>query len=318
MVGYTADELLTMNCLDIIHSEDREATQRFMAQAARGEIDSFVREQRYVRKNGEIFWGRLRATRVRSASGALLHIVAMVEDITAQKESESLREAAQLRQREALAAEVHHRLKNSLQGVAGLLERYMEGNPACRLILKEAITQVNTLAMMHGLHSESADGEVNLCNIARGIVQTLKLSSIVPISVELPEEFAPVQVTEAERVPIALILNELIFNALKYVDAAAEGAAVTIQIVTYATEARVVVRNMPAHLPEHVDLAKEETLGTGLRLVRLLLPRRGATLTLATPSPGMVEAVLHLSAPVLDLSPGETPQASNRPLRGGA
>lgn len=307
MIGYPAEELLTMNCLDVTHPEDRETIRRFMARAARGEIDNFACEERYVRKNGEIFWGRVRATSVRSASGALLYHIAVAEDITAQKESESLREEAQLRQREALTREVHHRVKNSLQGVVGLLERYMVGHPACRPVLEDAVTQVHTLAMMHGLHSDSAAREVNLCNIVRGIVKMLELSSTVPISVELPEQFTPVQVTEAERVPIALILNELIFNALKYVDASAEGAAVTVQVVVQEMDARVVVRNVPAHLAEHVDLATESTLGTGLRLVCLLMPRRGATLTLASPSPDIVEAVLHLSAPVLDLTVSEAP-----------
>jgi PAS domain S-box-containing protein len=314
MTGYTAEELLAMNYLDLTHPEDLETTRRFMVQAARGEIDDFACEKRYLRKNGEMFWGRLRVTIVRSADGALVYNVAAIEDITAQKESESLREEAQLRQRKALTEEVHHRIMNSFQSVAGLLERYTQGNPACRPILEAAITQVNTLAMMHGLHSENVDGEVNLCNIVRGIVQMLKLSSTVPISIELPEQ-SPVRVTEPERVPIALILNELIFNALKYVDASAEGAAVTVQVVVDATEVRVVVRNAPARLPEHIDIANDATLGTGLRLVRLLMPRRGAMLTLAEASPGTVEAILRLSAPALDLTASEAP-GRPQPLRG--
>jgi PAS domain S-box-containing protein len=88
MVGYTEDELRGMSFLDITHpervEEDQEAVRRMLA----GEIPVIRTEKRYVRRNGEVFWGAVTATAVRNDAGAYLYTLAMLEDIDQRRTAE--------------------------------------------------------------------------------------------------------------------------------------------------------------------------------------------------------------------------------------
>jgi PAS domain S-box-containing protein len=90
MLGYSADELLTMTFLDITHPDDRPNNAATVEPFLRGETEEYTIEKRYVRKEGRIMWGQLTATMIRDAEGRPLRTVAMVQDITQRRQSEAL------------------------------------------------------------------------------------------------------------------------------------------------------------------------------------------------------------------------------------
>jgi len=169
-------------------------------------------------------------------------------------------------------------------------------------VIEELHGQLNVLATVHGLQVELPGRELNLCNIARSIVETLQAVSTVPLDFALAEGFVPVEVHADEAVPIALILNELVSNAVKHLAPSAKQAAVKIEMKRYGAGAVITVRNQPASLPPGFDFADSRSLGTGLRLAKSLLPGEGAKLTFSQPAAGVVESVLELWPPVLNHS----------------
>src|SRR5262249_60600739 len=54
MIGYSAEELLTMTLLDITHPEDRPSNAATVQPFLRGETSQYTIEKRYVRKDGSI------------------------------------------------------------------------------------------------------------------------------------------------------------------------------------------------------------------------------------------------------------------------
>ena len=56
ITGYTRDELLTMNLASITHPEELEERTQLHAQLIDGEIDSYIRDGRLLRANGEAVW----------------------------------------------------------------------------------------------------------------------------------------------------------------------------------------------------------------------------------------------------------------------
>ncbi len=98
---------------------------------------------------------------------------------------------------------------------------------------------------------------------------------------------------------IALIVNELFTNAIKHQSGASEGPPAPVRIGCACDDDKIVVtiRNAGA-LPPGFDFAAGAGFGTGLTLVRALLPRTGATLSYASAADGGVETRLTLSAPV--------------------
>src|SRR5262245_219191 len=90
MLGYSADELLKMNFLDITHPEDRQSNAAGIQSFLRGEIREYTIEKRYVRKDGSIMWGLITATMILDTEGRPLRTVSMIQDITDRRQSEAL------------------------------------------------------------------------------------------------------------------------------------------------------------------------------------------------------------------------------------
>jgi two-component sensor histidine kinase len=220
-------------------------------------------------------------------------------DITLRKEQELRRLADMEKQREVLVREVHHRIKNNLQSVAGLLRRelglFMELDPH----LEKAITQVHAIAMVHGLQSADPDEAIRLCDTVGHICTTVREQTLRPIDFRIENElttFRPVQINRDEAVAVALILNELILNAVKHSPDQAD--APQVLLMADGERAHVTIRNSPSGGGEF-DLESGAGLYTGLRLVKSLLPEQGAILTYDRAVADLLTTRLALEAPVV-------------------
>ena len=207
---------------------------------------------------------------------------------------------AMTRQRNNLIREVHHRIKNTLQGVTGLLRVKANQNPELSSVIDQTIAQIHTVAVVHGLQGQAQNSEVVLCEMVPAIAKTVEtvLAPLLAIDVcvEVPQR---IRVSEQEAVPIALILNELIMNAAKHASVADGRVATRIVITVFWQEASrramIHIAN-PGKLPDGFDFHNANGLGTGLELVRSLLPLEGSTLSFLSAS-GQVITVFELFSP---------------------
>ncbi len=88
LLGYTRDEVTNHHFLDFTHPEDAVISrERFQALVA-GEEPFYTLEKRYIRKQGEVVWARVTVSPYRDDAGALLFLVAVVEEITARRQAE--------------------------------------------------------------------------------------------------------------------------------------------------------------------------------------------------------------------------------------
>jgi PAS domain S-box-containing protein len=94
MVGYAAEELLTMNFQQITHPDDLEADLVLSRRLLAGEFPSYQMEKRYVHKDGRTVWIHLSTSLVRDADGTPAYSVAQVLDITDRKQAELSRVVA--------------------------------------------------------------------------------------------------------------------------------------------------------------------------------------------------------------------------------
>jgi PAS domain S-box-containing protein len=206
-----------------------------------------------------------------NAPDAQLLLVA--SDVTEQRAAERARLQAAIAQREVLVREVHHRIKNNLQGVAGLLQQSVARHPGLATVLSEAVSQVQAIAQVYGLQV-GANGPLDVASLLQAIGLSVQRTFGRPICVTVVGDL-PHMLPEAESIPVALTVNELFTNAIKHSHGAdvrctlsAEGETVFIRIASQAT------------LPDGFDLKQVRAGVSGLGLVRALLPRRSATLTL--------------------------------------
>jgi PAS domain S-box-containing protein len=88
MVGYSKEEVRSMDWGQLTHPDDLAANQALLEQALRGEIDSYQMEKRYIHKDGNIVYVHLAVNCVRNAQGKVEYFIGMVLDITERKQAE--------------------------------------------------------------------------------------------------------------------------------------------------------------------------------------------------------------------------------------
>jgi PAS domain S-box-containing protein len=233
-------------------------------------------------------------------SGDVIGITGVAHDITERKLAEAGRIARNAAQRDALVKEIHHRIKNNLQGVVTLVEQLATKHPEHESLWEAVIARVNTIATVHGLYGTTGERELRLEQIILRLVSSLKsLHADLPVQLSVCNSMSA-RVREIEIVPLALIVNELVMNAIKHSRAAADSNPVEIALEGAGNCARIVIRNPAGRFPRYFNFDTGDGLGTGLALVKSLLPPHGAVLrfeNMAAPAGAKVE--LTLSPPVI-------------------
>ncbi|HSQ72820.1 MAG TPA: PAS domain-containing protein, partial [Rubrivivax sp.] len=215
-------------------------------------------------------------------SAAQLLLVA--SDVTGQRAAEQARLQAAIAQREVLVREVHHRIKNNLQGVAGLLQQNAARHPELAAVLSEAVWQVQAIAQVYGLQV-GASGPLAVAGLLSAIAASVQRTFGRTITVDVDGE-VPHLLPEAESIPVALTLNELLTNAIKH----GTGSDVRCRLATHGDGVRIRIAGAGT-LPPGFELSQVRGGVSGLGLVRALLPRRSSRLTLAAEGADVVAEV---------------------------
>ncbi len=283
--GRPLPELLGAGLDDGAPAPLADALRRWLIDAAGG---GAVRQHEWTDpapEGGEVGAGRVWDCRIAAldddgAGAAQLLLVA--SDVTGQRAAERARLQAAIDQREVLVREVHHRIKNNLQGVAGLLQQNAARRPELAEMLSEAVGQVQAIAQVYGLQV-GAHGPLSLSSLLRAIAQSVQRTFGRDIAVEGE---VPHLLPEAEAIPVALTVNELLTNAIKH----GQGGNVRCLLGLADAGVRIAIASR-AQLKPGFDFAHMPGGISGLGLVRALLPRRSATMTLVQQGDEVVAAL---------------------------
>ena len=253
---------------------------------------------RVVESTEEIGSGRFRVTTspLLNHNGELRGAVCVSHKVSKAHAVEEERLSLLEHQQDTLIREVHHRIKNHLQGVIGLLRQTQTDHPEVARVIGEAVNRVVSIATVYGLQSESANASLDLALLLEGIMgNTMDLSPQVPFSMESAECERAWEVASDKAVALALVLNELMLNAVKH--SPDGGSGVDVSCRGDKDYVSVVIANS-GNLPNSWDYQSGNGLGTGLDLVRHMLPRKGSELSIAEEA-NKVVAVLTLRPPLV-------------------
>lgn len=286
--------------LEHVHPDDRARAEDAVSRiAADGKYQC---EYRFRHKDGNWRWMRDEGQSVRDGNGRPHEAIGIWMDITANRQEAEERLASALRQRDALVREVHHRIKNHLQGIAGLIRQKANGNPAVAALVETAVAQLHSIAMIYGIQSEAAAFGVSLPRVLAAICASVESLSGGRIERAFATDGArALRLAETEAVPVAVALNELVLNALKHHVMDDGEASVEVALVEQAECAEIRIVNR-GKLPAGFDYVRDRGTGTGLDLVRTLLASKGSTLSFHQRG-DKVETLLKLSVPVVAAAP---------------
>lgn len=293
-------EALTGRSPEEIFTPGVAAQRRADMQAALQSSEVTKREYR-VEINGETRVWDARYQPLSSAGQAPDTLLLVATDVTEQRAAQEAKFDAAIAQREMLVKEVHHRIKNNLQGVAGLLQQIGVRRPEVAGLMSEVVGQVHAIAEVYGLQV-GVTGPLRSLSVVEAIAGSVRRTFGRDIAFSVQGEQAELWVfPEAESIPIALTLNELLTNAVKHCSGGDAGR-VTCTLVCGEATLRLLIGNTGV-LPEGFNLARFPGGVSGLGLVRALLPRRSATLTLEQIADRVVATVTLGSPGVIKTAP---------------
>ncbi|MBI5109039.1 MAG: PAS domain S-box protein [Rhodocyclales bacterium] len=276
MTGYATEELVGRSARMLYPTEadfERVGLEKYrqIADEGIGHI-----ECRFLTKDGRIIDVALSSAQVVPGNWSR-GVTFAAEDITARKLSEQQRFAQEARQREALIREVHHRIKNHLQGVLGLMANSIARHPELAEAMEAIFTRVNTIAKVYGLQGSKPHAHVRICDLMETMLEGTPSSA--PIQQRNLSEHMEAILSPQEGVPMALVINELTTNADKHRRVQDVARPVQVSYRIESDKVTLLVTNAPASLPEGFDLASGVGTSTGLELLKALLPRTGASLS---------------------------------------
>ena len=102
IIGYTRDDLRTLNFKQFTHPDDLQADLDNMARLLAGECRQYTMEKRFIRKDGSVVWGSLTVAALWEPGEKPVHYMAVLADITARKQAEQALQQAH--------AELEHRV----------------------------------------------------------------------------------------------------------------------------------------------------------------------------------------------------------------
>lgn len=233
LTGYSVDELIGHNCRLLQGPDtDPEAIDR-LRRAIATEEDVALDILNY-RKDGTSFWNALFVSPVRDVDGTVIYFFASQLDFTTVKSKE--RELAEARNSaeqevakrthdlsEALKAqtilvhEVDHRVKNNLLTIASIvkLQARMSESDVVKRTLFSVLNRVEALSTVQRKLFTSSDlGRFDVSDFAKDLIEDL-VGALKRDDIRVVTDLSPVLVPAVKASPLALIINELVLDAVR-------------------------------------------------------------------------------------------------------
>jgi PAS domain S-box-containing protein len=228
-----------------------------------------------VRKNGSEFPVEIGLNPVETEEG--LFILSAIVDITERRRGARQLEAA-LREKTVLLNEIHHRVKNNLQIISGLLQLQSGQTeiPGLRELLNQSQSRVQSMAVIHELLYESGDfTSIRLDHYFARLAGLLWTSFVDQNDqVQFIPKIEPVTIDLNRAIPCGLLANELLTNCLKH--ARASRVTLTLRLNASTNTVFASVADDGIGLPPNLNLDAPRSLG--LTLATQLAEQIGAEL----------------------------------------
>jgi two-component sensor histidine kinase len=206
---------------------------------------------------------RLPKPQQRDVTGVIL----LIHDAT-----EARRVEKEARIRAAMIQEIHHRVKNNLQTIASLLRlqaRRADSKQVQQMLL-DSVSRILSVAAVHEFLSEHESRVINIKDVTRRILDQMREGVLrheegIRFKLRGPNVYLPTQQATA----CALIINELLQNALEHGFSPTEGGEVLVELRDGADMVTLRIENTGQGLPQGFDLEHNSHLG--LTIVQTLV-----------------------------------------------
>jgi PAS domain S-box-containing protein len=279
ILGYTPEEFMAIEDYAhvLLHPDDLQNIKDLR----QGSAQSEPQQLRWRHKNGEYVWLEHRFVAEKDESGNLVSGEGVARDVTERVRVRQVLEQA-LEEKELLIREIHHRVKNNLAIVSGLLDLQTATteDELVRSTLLTSQKRILAVARLHEILYRSPDvGQINLAQYIRTLSAEL-CNALGTSDVLVEYDLARVKVPAQQAVYLGLILNELLSNAFKHAfSPGTNGGKGAVRVTLHTTRegTEISVGDNGVGLPPDFD--RRSTRSLGLQVISLLTEQLGAALT---------------------------------------
>ena len=170
--------------------------------------------------------------------------------------------------------EIHHRVKNNLQTIASLLRlqsRRIEGDCAKRAFSK-SISRVLSIAATHEILAQNGMDDVELIEMFKRIMHSMaELNSDRDCKVKISIEGDSIKIDSAMATSIALVVNELVQNCLKYAFKGRSTGHIRVEVARGHVYSNIAIIDDGTGYDIH---QKESATSLGRRIVQRIVEER--------------------------------------------
>jgi PAS domain S-box-containing protein len=270
--GTSVDEIAGKTDYDFFQKAQADAHRAHDYEVMESGEPNYDIEELATEADGRVVWTSTSKTPFFGSGGEVIGMVGMTLDITERRKAEDQIKAA-LKEKEVMLREIHHRVKNNLQVVSSLLNmqaRNAKDKDTIR-ILSESRDRIITMSLIHSQLYEGSDlAEINMKEfvdrLLGQLLQSYQVGSARIVRVIRVDDY-PLPISVA--VPVGLIINELLSNALKHAFEGRDEGKIEVSL-TASEDGRIhlTVSDDGVGLPSGFDINESKTLG--LRLVKIL------------------------------------------------
>ncbi len=175
-----------------------------------------------------------------------------------------------LKEKEVLLMEIHHRVKNNMQVISSLLNlqsRYVIDEQD-RQLFRDSQNRVRSMALVHEKLYQSEDlARIDFADYITKLTEQL-ISSYGMHGISILVQAANIFLTVEQAIPCALIVNELVSNALKYAFPDGRRGSIEIHVSHENDRYRLIVQDDGIGMPHGFETRHTDSLG--LELVSIL------------------------------------------------
>ncbi len=279
VTGYSSDELLAMPSLigTLVPEENRAAVERVFAQALTGGSGENY-EYPFIHKDGRRRWLSVSWQPIADRDGNYAGLRTSGRDVTDRREDEE-KLARSVEEKEVLLRELKHRVKNSLALVSSLLSlnRELIADERDLRLFSEAVDRIKSVSAIYDqLNVSEGIDRISIDTYIRSLVRMLREGYTTGSEIRFVEEVAGLSIPMKTAVPLGLIVNELVTNAIKYAYPPGTSGEVRIELEGEDWRGELRVVDYGQGLPPGFDPERTESLG--VRIAGMLARQIGGKL----------------------------------------
>jgi PAS domain S-box-containing protein len=278
LLGYKREEVEGMRVFTFDKTLTEEGWRKHRERVR--DAREYTFETVHLRKDGSEYPAEVTVAYVQY--GGTDYSFSFFQDITLRKKHEEAIEA-NLKEKESLLREIHHRVKNNLAVISSLIN-LQEGRAGsweeAQAALEKTKDRINTMGEVHNnLYSSGNLSQLDFCEFLQQRAERLSLSYRNGRSISLVLECPRITVDVEIAIPLGLVLNELVTNAYKHAFGGDGGGEIRVSVAEKREALLLRVEDNGTGLPAS---AAEEGGSIGLQLVNLLVEQINGTVRLIT------------------------------------